>query len=76
MHERPLPCDSGSWSTCGNAAVCAGSIEFALGLNNTLGYAEDISVSAEMGMNNSTVLAQPCPGSSDAFSQFLSWESL
>ena len=33
----------------------AGSLECSLGLNNVLGRAEDVSVSFELGMNNSTV---------------------
>ena len=33
-------------------------MEFSLGLNNVLGRAEDVSMSFELGMNNSTVRAR------------------
>lgn len=39
------------------SSVPAGSVEFSLGLNNVLGRAEDVSMSFELGMNNSTVRA-------------------
>lgn len=34
--------------------ICAGSLEFALGLTNVMGRAEEVSLSAELGMNNLT----------------------